>query len=813
MEKIFVPLYRYFERHKALMWVLLAVSGAVFLWFGLQCRYEEDMSKLLPSSGSSESGLVFGNLKVKDKVFLQFVPDGETDLTALTEAVDAFMEGLEAEDSTTHYIANTLYRLSAGDALAALDYALDHVPSFVPEDIYPAIDSAVLEVDAAMERNYTRVMEDETGAVTQMVATDPLELRNLLLPDLSDGIGYSLREGHLFSGDGTVALAFLSPNFQSFDSASGAKLIFRIEKAAVRFQAEHPGIEVLLHGAPVRAAGNSRIMKRDIALTIGVSLLLVLLILVLCFRSVDILWQNIVPVAYGTFFALACMYWIKGGMSLMALGIGSVVLGVALSYCLHVVVHHRFVGNIEKMLSDESTPVVLGCLTTIGAFMGLLFTRSELLRDFGLFSTFLLVGNTFFALVFLPHFLKEGDTRRNARAFRFIGKVNGLPYDRQPVLLAALTAVIVVGIIFTPKVKFDNNLKHIGYEGEKLLRSEALYAEKNAGGGEQRYYAVAAPSLDEALAANTVLAAVLDSLREEGTVARFTPVVSKLFQSEAEQERRIGAWETYWAGNGVPVLDQINRSALRHGLDPDLFLPFQGLIGEGFEPGNLYESGVVPDGLLSNFIEESDGKYLIFNATQLPLGNRSQVDAAVTRLPHAVVVDPFYYTGNMIDIIHGDFNTTLLISSLFVLLVLLLSFRNLMTALLAFLPMFLSWYVVQGWMAIFGLQFNLINIIISTFIFGIGVDYSIFVMRGLLASARGEDPDLLEEHKYAIFFSALVLVIVVCALLPATHPALRSIGISTLIGMASTILITYSLQPFLFRQALKIPFLKKQMLR
>ena len=45
--------------------------------------------------------------------------------------------------------------------------------------------------------------------------------------------------------------------------------------------------------------------------------------------------------------------------------------------------------------------------------------------------------------------------------------------------------------------------------------------------------------------------------------------------------------------------------------------------------------------------------------------------------------------------------------------------------------MFISWYVMQGYMAIFNLEFNLINIVISTFIYGIGVDYSIFVMEGL----------------------------------------------------------------------------------
>ena len=128
---------------------------------------------------------------------------------------------------------------------------------------------------------------------------------------------------------------------------------------------------------------------------------------------------------------------------------------------------------------------------------------------------------------------------------------------------------------------------------------------------------------------------------------------------------------------------------------------------------------------------------------------------------------------------------------------------------LAFLPMGISWYVLQGYMAIFGLQFNLINIVISTFIFGIGVDYSIFVMEGLLKEARTGDTNMLSFHKVAIFFSALVLVIVVCSLIFAVHPALSSIGVITLIGMASTILITYALQPFVFRQLLKVPLLRR----
>ncbi|MDY6346953.1 MAG: MMPL family transporter, partial [Bacteroidales bacterium] len=641
---------------------------------------------------------------------------------------------------------------------------------------------------------------DETGVMTQMVATDPLNLRSLLLPDMSEGMGFTLVDGHLFSQDSTVAMIFISPSFQSFNSSAGKELIDRILADMDKLAQSYPDVEFLMHGAPVRAAGNSTVMKRDIALTIGISLLIILFILCISFKNVRVVGQTILPVAYGTFFALACMYWIKGGMSLMALGIGTVILGVAVSYCLHVIIHQNFVSNIEQMLLEESRPVILGCITTIGAFLGLLFTKSELLHDFGLFATFTLLGSTFFALFFLPHFLRESENNRDEKIFRHISQLNNYPYDRNKFLIAFLLAVIVVGIAFTHRVQFDNNLKHIGYESDELHKSENLYTQKHDAGHLQRYYAVVSPDLDVALDANDRLSRKLDSLKGTGDVMKFVPTVSLLFRSENVQEERISAWKAYWTEEKVSeAVRAVKEAAVREQLPPDVFDPFEAMVSADYQPGNLYESGAIPDGLLCNFIEKSDGKYLIFNSVQMNEDKKASVDDYVANLPHAVVVDPFYYTGNIITMIRDDFSTTLLISSIFVFVVLLLSFRNVIIAIIAFMPMFLSWYVVQGWMAIFGLPFNLINIVISTFIFGIGVDYSIFVMQGLMSEHGDDGGNLLEYHKVAVFFSALILVVVVLSMLFATHPALKSIGVCTLIGMVSTVMITYTLQPLLFR--------------
>ena len=258
----------------------------------------------------------------------------------------------------------------------------------------------------------------------------------------------------------------------------------------------------------------------------------------------------------------------------------------------------------------------------------------------------------------------------------------------------------------------------------------------------------------------------------------------------------------------------VEKGALAHGLDPAIFNDFNDLLEVEYEPASLMESGVVPDYLLGNFIEcNADNQYMVFTDVSMDFNEKDIATDALVANPKTFVLEPFYYCKSMVDVIHDDFNIAVWISSLFVLIILLVSFRNIITALLSFVPMVISWFMVQGYMALFGLEFNLINIIISTFIFGVGVDYSIFITEGLLTQARTGKNDVLTWHKVAIFFSAAILVIVVTSLLFAVHPAIRSIGLITLIGMASTIMISYSLQPFVFWQMMKWPWYKRSVMK
>ena len=819
MHKVFLPIFHYFSNHKVLMYIILAATALLFLFFGLKLKYEEDISKLLPSS-SVESQLAFTSIELKDKIYLQVTSaDEPLSPETLCERADEFVDLLFEKDSSSHFISNILYKMEPELAINGLDFMLEHLPSFVDTSAYAAFEEALQPeaVEAQMWVNYEQMMEDETGDITQAIAYDPLNLRHAIIGDAMEGAlgNFNIIDGHLFCPDSTVALAYLAPAFRSLDSKAATEFSRMLKHAKKEFEASHPDVKVHAHGDPIGSVSNSRRIKSDLVVTVGISIVLILILIGLCFRSLPFIWKLLFPIFYGVAFSLACIYWIKGGMSLMALGLGAVVLGVGISYCLHVLIHHFFVGDPEKLLLDESTPVFLGCITTVGAFCSLLFTESDLLRDFGMFASFALLGSTLFALIFLPHFLPKRHADADSKTFRRISRLNNLPFDRKPWFLVLIVIIVAIGIIFSNKVKFDSDLRNLDYNSPDEVTAERLFSEKNNDGFYHLYFATVSTDLDEALEADKLLMVKLDSLKKQGVVHSYTDLIPKLFVTMEEQERRIAAWNAYWTEERKSeAIRMVDKGAFDFGLDPMMFYEFKDLLDADYEAASLLESGVVPENLLGNFIEcNADNQYMVFTDVSMNFDEKDIVSDALVLNPKTFVLEPFYYCKSMVEVIHDDFNIAVWISSLFVLIILLVSFRNLITALLSFLPMVLSWFMVQGYMAIIGLEFNLISIIISTFIFGVGVDYSIFIMEGLLAQARTGNRDMLTWHKVAIFFSAAILVIVVSSLLFAVHPAIRSIGLSTLIGMASTIMISYALQPFMFWQLMKMPWYKRSVMK
>ncbi len=820
MTEAFIRIYRYFRAHRAVFWTVFAGLFLFSGYFASRIHLEEDLNKLMPSSKNEDgtTKLAFADLRIKDKTFLLFEAADGAAPERLAEVCDAFTDSLLSRG--TRRDARGLppcdVFCSVSDDLVpdVVDYLGEHLPAFVDTSLYAAIDTLLTPGHFArqMRRNRRDLEGDFGSAFPEAVLTDPAGIRDIMATELKDMTGggtggYRLIDGHFFVPDSTVCVAFLTPRYSATDTGQGSALFRLLNDLTDEFAVSAPDVRVSYHGTPASGFYNASQIKRDLMLTTGGSLLLVLVFLTICFRTPDSLPLLLLPVAFGTLFGLAMMYFIKGVFSLLALGIGAVVLGVALSYVLHVLTHFKYTADPERMLRDQVKPVCLGCLTTIGSFMGLIFIDTALLKDFGLFAAFAVAGTTAFSLVILPQLLRPENSRVNRRAFRAVDRINACPFHRKKGLLAAIgtVAAVCVACYIIRGTRFDADMHDLGYKAPLTTYSENLLREKTHTADKQKYFAASGKTMEEAIGNFSALSRKLDSLETEGLVKGYTHT-ERLFIPLKVQRERIDAWKNYWTADRLELVRRlIAGSAPEAGLRPEAFEPFFDSATASYEPDALYEADIIPPGYLSTLMERSyGGEYLCFTSVRCAndtVHSRSsdyyRICDAVASRPNLMVLDTYYYTTDTLTAMNEDFNVLQWVSMLFVLAVLLLSFRfRPGNTLLAFLPILLSWIIVLGAMAIFGMKFNLINIIISTFIFGIGVDYSIFVMNGLTAGK--EDSRLLGYHKTAIFFSAVTLVVTVGSMLLARHPAIRSVGFSTLVGLISAVVLSYVVQPAVY---------------
>ena len=821
MTEFCIKIYRFFRNYRAVFWVSMIALYAFFGYFASKIYLEEDINKLMPSSKNEDgtTKLAFANLRIKDKTFLLFEGKNGASVEHITEICDAFIDSLEsrnaAMDSTQQVIGNIFYRLPDDLMLDVIDYMSAHLPAYIDTSVYTRLDAMLTypHMKLQMKANHDDLLSPVGSMFPELIQMDPVGLRGLLMEQMkpfTEGAAgsYKTLNGHFFVQDSTVCVAFITPMYSATNTGQGSTLFRILNDQIEQFSASAPDVKISYHGTPASGFYNSWRIKSDLKGTIIGSLVLVLIFISICFRNYNTIPLLLLPVVFGTLFGLAAMYFIKGHFSLLALGIGAIVLGVALSYVLHIITHYKYISDPEQVLRDQVKPVCLGCLTTIGSFMGLIFIRTELLQDFGLFAAFAIVGTTFFSLVFLPQFLNPRKNKLNHRAFAIIDRINAYPFDRKKPLLFTIlaTAVVCIGFYIAGGTQFDADMHNLGYKAESTSYSENLLRSKTQTGDKQKYFASSGATMEEAIENFEIMATKLDSLQNIGLVKSYTHT-NQIFVPLHVQQERIDAWKNFWTGERLQLVhDLINKTAPEAGLIPDAFSPFFELATADYEPDALYEASIIPEGYQSTLMEQSyNDEYLCFTSVRCKNdsihskeSDYNRICEAIVSSPNLLVLDTYYYTTDTLIQLNDDFNVLQWVSMLFVLIVLFFSFHfNIKHTLLGFMPILSSWLIVLGAMVIFDVRFNLINIIISTFILGIGVDYSIFVMNGLIGGK--ENSRLLGYHKTAIFFSAFILIVTVSSMLFAEHPAIKSVGFSILVGMISAVVISYVIQPAIFR--------------
>ncbi len=807
MSDLLIHIYRFFKTAKGFFYLLSAVFAFAVTLLASRISFEEDISQSVSGNDRNDlTGVVVRNLKTPDKLVVDI-----TLKDSLTPANPELLEhfGQRLVDSLAvhfgpDYIRSVTFRTSDSAMTNLMELVMRHLPVFYDEQDMESFDSLFFpeSIDIALQKNYKILVSPASMVLKKHIRQDPLGISNKAftgLKSLRAGENFEIHNGSVYTSGLRHLLIFIVPANPAGETSRNDQLIRGIDDILYKLHHEPDNqVSAQYFGGTAVAVSNARQLKKDIAVTLFIAVSLILLLIGWYFKSIRIPLLGLLPALFGGAMALAVLYLAKGSISAISLGIGSVILGLIVDYSLYLVNHFRRSHDIELTLKEMSLTIILCSLTSAGAFLCLTFLNSMVLHDLGWFAAISVLGAALFTLLILPQLLTvkmvpDNHTLRH----NFIDRLAAIRYENKMWLVAGLVLLAGLSFWFAQKVEFEKNMSALSFVTPELARAEAdldkisNYKLKNI------YLVATGKTTEEALRSKELIRGKVDSLIKNGTISGINHA-GPLLTSDSLQRLKINHWNNYWTTEKKEkIKEEIITRSLKLGFRPDAFDPFFKLLDTDYKPLPVDELDVSNNPMVADWLAVSPEIVLAPMILKVKEANKELVYQAFPPNSQHLLFDKQSLTRRFIEKVKYDFDLLVKLSMLFVTLLLIFSFGRLGLGLLAALPMFVSWLITLGFMGATGIRFNIFNIIISSFIFGLGVDYSILMMRGLQHTLITGKNDL-HSYKVSVLLSSFTTLIGVGVLFFTRHPALHSIALVSVTGILAVVIISFVFQPLIF---------------
>lgn len=799
MEIFFLKIYDFFKTRTRLFWISLCVICLLLALATSQIRFETNVQKMMPQSAKIEAMSQFVNNSNAGEQIILSIKDNDTtaDAYQLIHYQQQFAAIIEHFDSSN--IEKIVSQTESTSEQNLIAIAHNYTPLYLSEQELNRLDTLTSEqnISEYFEKQ-KQLLQTPAGAfLAQLLPDDPLGINALALSKFANlnDTTYTLIDNYIFTNDEINLLFFLKLRA----NASIQNLETNLQKSIDSIKSIAPQLEVTYFGGALVASANAQQMQTDTIVTLSITILLLLALVWSVFKRKRATLILMLPVLFGMLFSLGIMTIIQGNISVMALGAGAVIFGIALDFSIHFMSHHRQSGNTRADVAALSNPLSLGAFTTIGAFLILQFAHAPILQDLGLFAGLGLAGASLFTLVFLPHILDRYPIHivQNATQKKhFLDRFATYQPEKSKWLLLLIFICTPVFWYFSNQVQFNGDLMQLNYMSPALEKAESELNKQTSLNARNIFVIATGASENDALAKLEIVNPILNTLSASKTI-RTASNPTLFFPSEQTKASKKAIWEKYWTPEKIAQTQtNINTAAAKQGLDASIFANFSENILQKSYDYNAEDEAFIKQMMPINFSKNNDAFAAIINI-KASTDERENIINAFKNQSEVVVTDKQSISETLLDYLNIDFNNLLFYSGLLVFIALLIVYGRIELAVIAFLPMAISWIWILGIMAIFGLEFNIVNIVICTLIFGLGDDYSIFMLDGLMEKYRTGKEKVIQSRG-AIYLSAITTIIGLGTLIFAQHPALKSIALTAVLGIICVVFIAQVLQPFLF---------------
>ena len=692
-------------------------------------------------------------------------------------------------------------------------YLYNYLPESAYAELRERLTPAGIERQVAIDRAILSAPLDLSG--TRAVLQDPLGVRQLAGGALAAAHGKlapNLRAGYFAAADGSALLILARPKASGFDAEFSARLMRDVRQAESATREELAGkggaaVHIGYTGSYVYAVEDAATMRTDISRYTALALFGVLTVFYIGYRNLRILPFVTYPLIVTTLITFALSLLLFDELNAVSVSFAAILYGLSIDSGIYF--YTRLLqeerqqdvrGAVTATLAGLGRANLVASATTAVAFFVIGLSCISAVRQLGILTGvgMLLTTAQFFTLFPALGFwvkrpaadaVRPLETRRLERWAQGASR-HGLP-------LGLLTAAATVALFLVARqVSLDVRLTHL-----QPRNSEAARVERDieAGFGEFEPGAavlVRRPALESALEDSETVARLLAGYKSEGTLKTLQSVET-LLPSERTQRARLQRY------NELPraqALEWLRAELQRQGFAPQRFADFfEDFARPRTAMVHIDDPALAPlRFLLDHHVRWRDGTYAVATyltpSTGVALGGIAQRlrhdagDLQLTLAGRALLEDA------LAAVLHRELVFFFAVGLIGNLVLLVLSF-GVATAVAILAPVVLVVIGLFAAMAAAGIAIDPVNLIVTPLIFGIGVDYGVYIVAR--AREQGGVPQAICAAGRAVVVTALTAITGFGFLGLSHFPPLGTMGVLAASGLFLCLMLSIILLPAL----------------
>lgn len=563
----------------------------------------------------------------------------------------------------------------------------------------------------------------------------------------------------------------------------------------------HPSIECTPVGSFKNANEQYKLIKSDLQSTALWAFLGVLVLISIYFRQILSPFIIVLPLLFSISWTFGVTYLVIGNLNQITVTLFAVLFGLGIDFGIHIFARYfearrrsmEVLQALGETVCQTGRALTTTATTTTLAFFALLFTDFKGFSEFGFIVGIGIAFSLVAMLITCPAFIVLAERLQLMRLHlkdipAYLSKRG--PYPK-PILTLAL------GLMATAYSVYHINEVGFEYDFHKLrpkksqIKAKASLPETLK---ETRSPAIVlTESFEEAQEVVQTVKKIKESNGKSSTIKSVKSVYSALPHQQEDKVIVITRIRKL-VNDSENFFDESQRAridSLRPSLEAKL-LTLKDL------PTDITNKFTSKDGEILNFV-------MINAAVPLRDGENAMRFADEVGTIHTPSGSTYHASSahiifaEMLRLMLKDSTKAISLTLLVVTAVLFFDLRRVFDTLLVLTPLLTGLAWVAGFMYFFGIKMNAYNIVAFPTIIGMGIDNGVHIFHRFREAGPGSMRLVLRTTGMALAATSLTTMLGFACLVPASHPAVSSIGIVSLIGLGCCFVTSVTLLPALLQ--------------